>query len=142
MSDLKRISLNVNGPNNAVKRKKILLEMERDKADAIFLQETHLRRQEHEKLKKEFNSQVYYSTYTSPSRGVATIIKSKIGFEKERCIKDKEGRFVLAVGKTDGMEISFLNVYYPPDKGPDFMLELIELMTTKCKGTIIIGGEF
>ena len=105
--------------------------MERYKADVIFLQETHLRRQEHEKLNKEFNSQIYYSTYTSASRGVVTIIKSKIGFEKERCIKDKEGRFVLVAGKKDSMEISFLNVYYPPDIRPDFMLELIELMTIK-----------
>ena len=47
---------------------------------------------------------------------------------------------MLAVGKIDSMEISFLNVYYPPDIGPDFMLELIQLMTTKCKGTVMIGG--
>lgn len=134
--------MNANGLNNAVKRKKILLQMERDKEDVISLQETHLRRQEHEKLKEEFNSQVYYSTYSSASRGVATIIKSKIGFKKESCIKDKEERFVLAVGKIDSMEISSLNVYYPPDIGPDFMLELIELMTTKCKGTVIRGGGF
>ena len=52
MSDLKIISLNADGLNNAVKRKKILLQMERDKTDVIFLQETHLRRQEHEKVKE------------------------------------------------------------------------------------------
>ncbi len=62
MSAKNIISLNANGLNNVVKRNKILLQMERDKGDVVFLQETHLRQQEHKKLKKATNSQVYYST--------------------------------------------------------------------------------
>lgn len=38
-----------------------MLEMEKDKADIIYLQETHLEKQEHEKLKKITKSQVYYT---------------------------------------------------------------------------------
>lgn len=52
MGDLKIISLNVNGLNNVIKRKKILVEMDKNKADILFLQETHLEKQEHEKLQK------------------------------------------------------------------------------------------
>ena len=40
MCDLKVISLNFNGINNVIKRKKILLEMEKEKADIVYLQET------------------------------------------------------------------------------------------------------
>lgn len=94
MSDLNIISLNVNGLNNVVKRKKILLQMERDKGDVVFLQEMHLRRQEHEKLKRTNNSQVYYSSCSSARRGVAIIIKSHVGFGKENCSIDREGRCV------------------------------------------------
>uniref|UniRef100_A0A3Q3G2C2 Endonuclease/exonuclease/phosphatase domain-containing protein n=1 Tax=Labrus bergylta TaxID=56723 RepID=A0A3Q3G2C2_9LABR len=109
--DLNIISLNVNGLNNIVKRK-----MERDKGDFVFLQETHLRRQEHEKLKKTTNSQA-------------------------NCTTDKEGRYVLVVGKIESVDFSFLNVYYPPDTGPELMSKVIDLLMTKSKGVGILGGD-
>lgn len=48
-----------------IRGKKILLEIDKDKADIVYLQETHLENQEHEKLKKWSNSQILYSSYNS-----------------------------------------------------------------------------
>lgn len=141
MGELKVISLNVNGINNVIKRKKILLEMEKEKADIIYLQETHLDKLEHEKLKKITKSQVYYSTLNSKQRGVVTLIKPHLNFELETCQTDKEGRYVLTVGKIEGVEISFFNVYNPPDTDAEFMAHLIELLATKTKGVVIMAGD-
>uniref|UniRef100_A0A671TPP2 Reverse transcriptase domain-containing protein n=1 Tax=Sparus aurata TaxID=8175 RepID=A0A671TPP2_SPAAU len=141
MCDLKVISLNVNGINNVIKRRKILLEMEKEKADIVYLQETHLEKQEHEKLKKITKSQVYYSTYNSKQSGVVIIIKPHVSFELEDCYTDKEGKYVLIVGKIEGLEISFLNTYYPPDTGPELMVQLIDLLVTKTKGVVIMAGD-
>uniref|UniRef100_A0A3Q3EFZ4 Uncharacterized protein n=1 Tax=Labrus bergylta TaxID=56723 RepID=A0A3Q3EFZ4_9LABR len=109
--------------------------------DVVFLQDTHLTRQEHEKLKKTTNSQVYYSSCSSAPRGVAIIIKLHVGFEKENCTTDREGRYVLVVGKIESVDISFLKVYYPPDTGPELMSKLIDLIMTKSKGVVILGGN-
>lgn len=132
------ISFNVNGLNNRVKREKILLQLEKDNGDIICLQETHLQKQEHKNLKIKTKSQVYFSSYNSSQKGVAVIIKPHVGFEMGNCVVDKEGRCVLVVGKIKGTEFSFFNVYYPPDTGTEFMLHLIELVTTKSKGILII----
>lgn len=88
MYDLKIVSLNVNGMHNVIKRKKILLEMKNEKADIIYLQETHLEKEEHEKLKKITKSEVYFSSYNTKQRGVAIIIKNYIAFEMEDVLTD------------------------------------------------------
>uniref|UniRef100_A0A667Z4X2 exodeoxyribonuclease III n=1 Tax=Myripristis murdjan TaxID=586833 RepID=A0A667Z4X2_9TELE len=141
MTKLKIISLNVNGLNNQIKCKKILLQLKQAKGDVLFLQETHLKKTEHEKLGKMTQGLIYSSSYGSKRRGVAIIIQPYIAFEEENYIADKEGRFILVVGKIDSITISLLNVYYPPEMGPEFMSEIIELLTTKCKGVIIMGGD-
>ena len=133
MCDLKVISLNVYWINNEIKRKDILMEMEKEKADIVFLQETHLEKQEHSKM--TWHSQVYYCTYNTKQWGVAIIIKPHVSFELEDfCFTDKEGRYVLAVGKIEGIKLSLLNVYYPPNTGPELMVQLIDLLATKTKG--------
>lgn len=139
---MKIISLNVNGLNNNVKRKKILQQLNREKGDILFLQETHLTQIEHKKLSKVTNAQIFSSSFNSKRRGVATIIKSHIPFEKTKCIQDKEGRFVMVIGKIETTEISLINVYYPPEEGSDLMTQLIETIITQGKGIIIIGGDF
>lgn len=42
----------MNGPSNPVKRSKVLAKMKKEKAQVIFLQETHMSCQEHNKLSK------------------------------------------------------------------------------------------
>ena len=138
MTKLKIISLNVNGLNNQIKRRKILLQLKRAGGDVLFLQETHLTKKEHSKLGKGF---IYSSSYGSQKRGVAIIIQPHVAFKEESCITDKEGRFVLVIGKIESITVSFLNVYYPPELGPDFMSKIIELLMTKCKGITLMGGD-
>lgn len=125
-----------------LRKKKVLQQLKKEKGDLVFLQETHLTQEEHKKLSKITNAQVFSSSYSSARRGVATIIKAHIRFEKTKYIKDREGRFVLVVGKMETTEISLMNVYYLPDVGPEFMTQMTELIITQGKGVIIIGWDF
>lgn len=50
--NLKSVSLNVNGLRNPVKRSRVLAKMRKDKVQVLFLQETRMSKQEHEKFKK------------------------------------------------------------------------------------------
>ena len=63
------------------------------------------------------NAQVYYSSYKSSKRGVAILIMPQIAFTLEKLISDKEGRYVMVVGKVDEEMVSFMNIYNPLKKG-------------------------
>ena len=47
----KVVSLNVNGLSNPIKRAKFMAKFRKEKIQVVFLQETHLSIEEHEKLK-------------------------------------------------------------------------------------------
>lgn len=51
-NSIKIMSLNVNGLNNPIKRQKVMTKLKKEKAQVIFLQETHLSKTEHDKLKR------------------------------------------------------------------------------------------
>ena len=142
MKALNIISYNVNGINNPIKRKKLLVKLKKEKGDIIFLQETHLVSSEHEKLKKLTNAQVYYSSYKSCRRGVAVLIMPQIGFTLKKLIADKEGRYVMVVGMIEHVLVSFMNVYNPPEEGPDLIKKVVEMIVLESQGVTIAAGDF
>ena len=82
-----------------------------EKTQINFLQETHLSRPEHEKLKKFGYKHTYYSSNTTNTRkrGVAILISNQVNFECQKEINDKEGRFVIIKGTIDeGSELNCL----------------------------------
>ena len=121
---LKIASFNINGVLNPVKREKILSKLKKDKIQIAFLQETHLSDSEHAKL------------------NVATLISNAVNYEHISEHKDKEGRFVMVIGRIEGVVISLLNVYVPPGSVWSFYKHMVDLMTTKSQGILIGGGDF
>uniref|UniRef100_A0A3B4X1X6 Endonuclease/exonuclease/phosphatase domain-containing protein n=1 Tax=Seriola lalandi dorsalis TaxID=1841481 RepID=A0A3B4X1X6_SERLL len=97
---------------------------------------------EHEKLAKLFDAQVFYSSHHSSIRGVITLIRNHIPYEVEDVVYDKEGRHVLVEGKTDGDDITLLNIYNRPEEGPSTIEKIINLVTVQSKGVIVLGGDF
>lgn len=61
---IKVLSLNTNGLNNPIKRKRVLQQVKKEKAGIVYLQETHLNDVEHVKLKKLAGAQVFHSSHT------------------------------------------------------------------------------
>lgn len=53
--------LNLNGPHNPIKRRKVIAKMKGEKQDILFWQEMHLSDAEQEKLKKMGFTLSYYS---------------------------------------------------------------------------------
>uniref|UniRef100_A0A671K7Q7 Uncharacterized protein n=1 Tax=Sinocyclocheilus anshuiensis TaxID=1608454 RepID=A0A671K7Q7_9TELE len=93
---LKIITVNTNGLNNPIKRKRVLQKLKRDKGEIIFLHETHLNKEEHKKLEKLGGAQVFTSSFTSAKRGVSILVKECLNFKSEFSKIDKEGRHVLS----------------------------------------------
>ena len=64
----------MNGLNNPVKRSRVMAKMRREKPQIIFLQETHLSKDAHEKLKQFGYKNKFYSSFkTGHKRGVAVL---------------------------------------------------------------------
>lgn len=76
---------------------------------------------EHAKLEKLASAHVFSSSHTSAKRGVAVLIKNNLMFSKEKCIRDKEGRYVLVTGEIEEQYITLINVFNTPEKGADLL---------------------
>lgn len=117
---IKILSLNVNGLGNPVKRAKITTKLKKEKMQINFLQETHLTKAEHEKLKKFGFKNTFYSSHSNAQRGVAILMSNVIKFECIKEIKDKEGTYIIVKGKIDQTMITLVNIYAPPESNKDF----------------------
>lgn len=65
---------NVKGLGHPIKRKRVLTFLKKEKVNIAFLQETHLSDIEHQKLKRDWVGQVFFSSYTTQKRGTAILI--------------------------------------------------------------------
>ena len=136
------VTLNVNGLQRPVKRSKLIAKMKRENQHVIFWQETHMMRDEHEKLKKLGFKNTFYSSYKGHTRGVAILISNKVTFQLDTQIVDKEGRYVLVKGLLDSREVTLLNVYRPPGSDKLLIKKIFELIATEATGILITAGDF
>ena len=136
------MSLNVNGLGNVVKRKRVMMKLKKEKNQIYFLQETHMTKEEHLKLKRFGYRNAYFSSFKGGRRrGVIILIANTVTFDFEKEIKDKEGRYVIVVGKLDNEPVTLVNVYAPPESDKDFFRDLFNTVATVIKGVLIMGGD-
>ena len=89
--------------------------MKKEHIDIALLQETHLDDVEHLKLRQGGVEQVFFTSFTSRSRGVAILVRKNLPFSIIECVKDKDGRYVIIKGVLLGTVISILfHIYYHP----------------------------
>ena len=53
--------------------------------------------------------------------GIALLISNKIDFKLKSIKRDKEGHFMLVIGKIHQKETSILNVYAPNTREPSYV---------------------
>lgn len=116
--------------------------LKKEKVDIAMLQETHLNNEEHLKLQQCGFDQVYFSSFTSKSRGVAILIRKNLPIKVSKCIKDKHGRFVLISASLYGEELALLNVYCPPCHPLNFLTEAFAKLSDFAVEKSIVGGDF
>ena len=135
-------SLNVNGLNSPVKRKRVMSKLKKEKRQIIFLQETHLTNIEHEKLKRFGYRNSYYSSYSGGKRrGVIILIANTVNFELEKETKDKEGRYIIVRGKIQNELVTLVNIYAPPESDKCFFKNMFDNIAVEMKGLLIAGGD-
>ena len=90
---LKLVSLNVRGLSNFRKHRAFFTWCRKQKADLIFLQETHSTKAGEYKWKKEWGSEIIFSHGSSNARGVAVLIKRGLDIVVE--LPNSNGRSIV-----------------------------------------------
>lgn len=138
--DLQLISWNVKGLGSAVKRGKVFKHLKSLSADIIFLQETHIKATMQHRLKCNWISQVYQSTFTSHACGVAILFRKNIPLQVTSVVTDHLGRYLIVSG-INSLPLTLLNVYGPNADEPNFFRKVFNLLPGDNDSNIIIAGD-
>lgn len=141
MSGLKLCTWNVKGIHTPMKRRKVLNYLKKEGVQIALLQETHLNDTEHLKLQQGGFNQVYFSSFTSRSRGVAILTHKNSNFRILDCKKDALGCYVIIKGIISGEEITILNIYNPPGLPTQLLSSAFSEVVNLCSKHTIIGGD-
>lgn len=134
------VSLNVKGINSWVKRQKIDSYLKQLKADVIFFQQTHLK-QEHINLLRR-GCHVFHSKFNGKARGAAIIVHKDVLFQTEEVIADPGGRFVIVRGHLFSVPVILMCVYAPNWDDSNFFDKLFTKIPSYNTYNLIIGGDF
>ena len=144
---IKLLSLNVRGLSNFHKRRAIFSWCRKQKADLIFLQETHSTTERQDQWRKEWGASVLFSHGSTNARGVAILIKNSLNITIQQSEISSDGRFIVLKAAINNEIYTIANIY-APNKDADavkFYRNLSKLLRNDEFGTvenIIIGGDF
>ena len=118
-------SFNVNGLGNVKKRNEIFKFMNKKGGDIYVLIDTRFSKQTENRIKTEWGSQVFFSSFTSQSRGVAIFFKRYICVEVLKEKSDEHGNLLSLLLKFNGETILLSGLYVPNEDNPQFYREQV-----------------
>jgi len=98
------LSLNVRGLRSLEKRKSLLIWLQKQNADIIFLQETY-------STKDKEN--IWKCHGSNRSCGVLILVKDSLEFDLKSIVADDNGRYILLNVTVQGCNYFFGNIYAP-----------------------------
>jgi len=114
MADLNCLSLNVKGIRDKIKRKSIFKWCKDQKADVVFLQETHVTSEVETAFDLDWGGKGFHSCGTSKSRGVSIYFGPKCNVENIDVFDDNgEGRKILINCHIGDLDLTLVNIYAP-----------------------------
>ncbi len=136
------LSLNAKGMNTWIKRQKTLSYLQQLKSDVTFLQETHLKNNNVNYLKRGWVGQVFHTQFNAKARGTAILIHKDIPFQAKEVITDTNGRFVIVSGQLLASLVIMVNIYAPNYDDASFFDKLFSTIPSDNNYNLIIGGDF
>ena len=138
------LTLNVQGVRDKNKQARLFQWGKQQKANILFLQETHITNDIQQNFDRQFNGTVAHSPGTSNSRGVAILIHSSINHKVLNTYNDVFGRILILNVEIDAQIYSLINVYAPnnPNDRNSFFKQTSDKIAEYAQGTILLGGDF
>ena len=108
------ISHNTKGLNIPEKRTSLLRELKRGKPHFVFLQETHFKTGQIQKLTDTYFTAAHHATNDkAKTKGVTILVSRDAPFTLTDRLIDPEGRYVVLKGTYLGKPITLGNAYFP-----------------------------
>ena len=144
--DAKFYSQNVRGLNDEFKRRKVLNNF-KDKADIIFVQESHTTKKSENEYEAMWAGKIHFSHGTSASRGCAILFKNTLDHSVVDKKADPNGRYLLVKCIVQGHKMFFINVYAPNNENEHeiFLKELHTAITDFYDDDfyhVVAGGDW
>ena len=114
------------------------------KANVLFLQETHLTPDLLYNFEQQFKGTAVHSLGTSSSKGVAILIHSSVCHKVLNTYCNAYGRLIIVNVVIDTVTYTMVNIYAPNNQTDRniFFKQLLENITEHVEGTIIIAGDY
>ena len=136
------ITLNVNGLNAPIKRRRIAEWIRKHDPHICCLQETHLRTNDLYRLKVKGWKQIFQANGQEKKAGVAILISDKIDFQRRAIKRDPEGHFRILKGRIQQEDINIVNIYAPNTGAPKYIKKILEDFKKDIDSNTIIIGDF
>lgn len=143
MDHINIFSLNAKELNIPKKRRMVLNDLKRAKADIAFIQETHFKTGTLQCLKKLFFPIAYHATNPkNKSKGVSILLAGRVPWTYRDSRVDPEGRYVFIKGPIGDFLITLATIYAPNDRQDTFIHATLSLLMDFTEGHLIVGGDF
>lgn len=140
------VSLNINGLQQATKRRAVFSWLRKGKYDVCLIQETHCTSTMDMMWEAEWGAKMFFSNGLSNAKGVAILMARDSPFTVKEIRQDGDGRSILL--KLERGKESFVlgNVYAPTQDHPDAQVELMDWLEEQISemgpANILLGGDF
>jgi len=113
-SYLSIVTLNVNGPNAPIKRRKVSDWIKKQDPSICCPQETHFRPKDTSRLKVREWKTIYHANGHQKKAGVAILISEKLDFKPKTVIRDEEGHYHNELkGSIQQEDLTIVNICAP-----------------------------
>lgn len=136
-------SINAKGLNIPEKRRILLGDLKRHRAQIAFVQETHFRSNNVPSLKNRDFPTVYHSTNPeAKTKGVSILIARTVPWTLIDSKIDTLGRYVILKGKLGQNTVTLVALYGPTSGQASFLRRILSILDSFSEGVQIIGGYF
>ena len=136
-------SLNCRGLGEEKKRRDLFHYLRSQKYSFYFLQETHFQPNLEDRIRSEWGTGIYFSSFSSNAKGVAILINNNVEYKVIEEIKDLNGQFLLLHIKMFEKEFLLANIYGPNNDSPDFYQTLQEnIEKVGLTENLILAGDW
>uniref|UniRef100_A0A8C0MZY5 RNA-directed DNA polymerase n=1 Tax=Canis lupus familiaris TaxID=9615 RepID=A0A8C0MZY5_CANLF len=141
-SYLSIVTLNVNGLNDPIKRRRVSDWIKKQDPSICCLQETHFRQKDTYSLKIKGWRTIYHSNGPQKKAGVAILISDKLKFIPKTVVRDEEGHYIILKGSIQQEDLTILNIYAPNVGAAKYINQLLTKVKKYLDNNTLILGDF
>ena len=137
-SYLSIVTLNENGLNDLIKRRRVSDWIKKQDPSICCLQETHFRHKDTCSLKIKGWRTIYHSNGPQKKAGVAILISDELKFIPKTVVSNEEGHYIILKGSIQQEDLTIMNIYASNVGADKYINQLITKVKTYLDNNILV----